>query len=815
MQHPPVLELREVELGDRCVEVMAPVGWTDAQTEAWFTALGAPEDLAEGAARLAARLAEAARERQIITGKNAERGLSDRLTGLMLRSAAAIGAPSGPAPEMSQIGDEGLAARLEQLSAEIRGQTLAQTAVHRAAEALCGVYEAITRCDGPAEACTSVAENPSLARAVERARTLGAPDDLIHEAIETAREGPGGWRLTPPAPAPDRLRIVAYPTSSAAALSGRLSGAVGLADSRETALALAAAGPCVRGALNLCAFGLGEDFDRTDFEQAVADLATALAASGKPGVLALAGLGDWLFAQGVAYDSEDARKAARSLFKAARRAIPTGLDVGLGLFGDPDLALRLGAADPSGGPPASVVLQIETSDGASLRTLSGPALRALDVLGVDPGEARLHALGARTLTGLPGVDRHALESLGFTDHEIAAVEAALPFASRLSDVLSPSVIDPGFLSDVLGLGSEDLSNPALDLPERMGFASWRVALADSAIAGAGRLSDLPGLSPEASQVLAAGSEIGPSARAAMASAVAPFLAAPPVMEVEVDSARTLESLLPELSAFPGIVLRSRVRRSPLPFTNPAEVRDRPEISAPAPPAEERIVERRIEVERPPVRRKLPDRRKGYIQKASVGGHKVYLHTGEYDEGELGEIFIDMHKEGAAFRSLMNNFAVSVSLGLQYGVPLEEFVDAFVFTRFEPAGQVTGNDSVRSATSILDYIFRELGISYLGRNDLANADGELNADGLGRGAADGQPQAEPVPQPVSRYISRGFSRGAAPDNLVFLPGVQERSGAGPRRDADVCPACGDAALVRRGAELVCVTCGVQAESDLAG
>ena len=124
------------------------------------------------------------------------------------------------------------------------------------------------------------------------------------------------------------------------------------------------------------------------------------------------------------------------------------------------------------------------------------------------------------------------------------------------------------------------------------------------------------------------------------------------------------------------------------------------------------MERVVEVDRS--RRRLPDRRKGYIQKTTVGGHKVYLHTGEYDDGELGEIFIDMHKEGAAFRSLTNNFAIAISIGLQYGVPLDEFVEAFVFTRFDPSGPVTGNDSIRSATSILDYVFRELGVSYLGR-----------------------------------------------------------------------------------------------------
>ena len=137
---------------------------------------------------------------------------------------------------------------------------------------------------------------------------------------------------------------------------------------------------------------------------------------------------------------------------------------------------------------------------------------------------------------------------------------------------------------------------------------------------------------------------------------------------------------------------------------------------------------------------------------------------------------------------MNNFAIAISIGLQYGVPLDEFVDAFVFTRFEPAGPVTGNDSIRSATSILDYIFRELAVSYLDRHDLANADpDELNADGLGRGKADdGLAEPEPEPQPASRFISKGFSRGAAPDNLVFLPfGRTHRRRRQPSRLASGC------------------------------
>ena len=151
---------------------------------------------------------------------------------------------------------------------------------------------------------------------------------------------------------------------------------------------------------------------------------------------------------------------------------------------------------------------------------------------------------------------------------------------------------------------------------------------------------------------------------------------------------------------------------------------------------EKIVERVVErVERMREREKLPDRRKGYTQKAVVGGHKVYLRTGEYEDGRIGEIFIDMHKEGAAFRSLMNNFAIAISLGLQYGVPLEEYVEAFTFTRFEPAGLVQGNDAIKNATSILDYVFRELAISYLGRHDLAHvAPEEIGSTVLGGGVA---------------------------------------------------------------------------------
>jgi ribonucleoside-diphosphate reductase alpha chain len=180
---------------------------------------------------------------------------------------------------------------------------------------------------------------------------------------------------------------------------------------------------------------------------------------------------------------------------------------------------------------------------------------------------------------------------------------------------------------------------------------------------------------------------------------------------------------------------------------------------------ERIVERVIHEQRHE-REKLPHRRKGYTQKAVVGGHKVYLRTGEYEDGRPGEIFIDMHKEGAAFRSLMNNFAIAISIGLQYGVPLEEFVEAFTFTRFEPAGIVIGNDSIKNATSILDYIFRELAVSYLGRNDLAHVPPAKDED-LGHGDAT---QPSRAPAELARAVSSGFVRGKS---LIVLEGGAAR------------------------------------------
>ena len=271
---------------------------------------------------------------------------------------------------------------------------------------------------------------------------------------------------------------------------------------------------------------------------------------------------------------------------------------------------------------------------------------------------------------------------------------------------------------------------------------------------------------------------------------------------------------------------------------------------------EKIIEKIVYKEALKERNKLPERRKGYTQKAIVGGHKVYLRTGEYTDGKLGEIFIDMHKEGAAFRAMMNNFAIAVSVGLQYGVPLEEYVEAFTFTRFEPAGMVQGNDSIKSATSIIDYIFRELAISYLDRTDLAHVKpiGEV-FDDLGSSAkntnnvnTENNHTKSSAPEEnielIKQFTSTGYLRKRLPKKLVeetksiISTGVANESSllydetvdlnaeeelesknqkAGMKIDerqiaklkgfeGDPCNECGSFTLVRNGTCLKCNNCG---------
>ncbi len=464
-------------------------------------------------------------------------------------------------------------------------------------------------------------------------------------------------------------------------------------------------------------------------------------------------------------------------------------------------------------PPASVGYGARAGGGFG-RVLTGHALSGLAALGYEAKAVSAisrHIEGAGSLAEAPGVNLAALQRKGFTDPALAAVEAAAREAFDIRAVVHPAVIGADFCREVLGQAEAVVSGRS-DLLTALGFKESDIEAANIYCCGAAVLARAPALKPEDAAVFALPESIGAEPRLAFVEAISPFV---------IGSISAVLPLADERQAAP-LALAARQAGLSLAYW------DRP----PAPPIvqfdlRERLVERHVELRPERIedgapkgaeRRRLPDRRKGYIQKASVGGHKVYLHTGEYEDGSLGEIFIDMHKEGAAFRSLMNNFAISISIGLQYGVPLEEFVDAFVFTRFDPAGEVKGNDSIRHATSILDYIFRELAVSYQERKDLAHVDPfEARGDGIGRKPVD-----------AAQFISRGFARGA--DNIVaFGPrnpapptgrerksvtegGPQDRAvPAAPRYESSACGACGHFTLARQPAgEIRCAACGAQSK-----
>ncbi len=448
------------------------------------------------------------------------------------------------------------------------------------------------------------------------------------------------------------------------------------------------------------------------------------------------------------------------------------------IYDDADLSLRLGAnpnlhAD-------SLISFMESADGHLIPTLKAFVIKGLQTLGTDWAVARAHLLGHRNLEDAPHIHTTSLKAKGFSAFEIGRLQSALVTASDLRDVFSIRHIDTQFIRDIWGLEDAQIHAPDLDLLAIMGFSPAEIRAAETHIFGDRAGQHLHILPEPAGHLL---SPVSLKAQFALRQRIEALIDSPSTVPYVLAWDQSVNEVMKlySLTASQGLRSVSITRTdAPQDFSlDIPEVDDLPKRIAPeVAPAKEtpaRIIEKIVERDRS--RTKLPDRRKGYIQKAAVGGHKVYIHTGEYSDGALGEIFIDMHKEGAAFRSLMNNFAIAISIGLQYGVPLDEFVDAFVFTRFEPAGPVTGNDKVRSATSILDYIFRELAISYLDRNDLSNADPEaLNADGLGTG--DQANAAEDAPNnavPASQLISKGFARGTATDNLIVVPfGVKKRT-----------------------------------------
>jgi len=493
-----------------------------------------------------------------------------------------------------------------------------------------------------------------------------------------------------------------------------------------------------------------------------------------------------------------------------------------------------------------------------------------------------YALGHGSLKSFDGAISHdALKAKGFTDAVLDALEASLKDAFDISFVFNKYTLGEEFCTETLGVEATALDDLSFNMLEHLGFDKDDIEAANTHVCGAMTLEGAPNMADEHLPVFDCANPCGRIGKRALSveSHIRMMAASQPFItgaisktinmpnEATVDECKEAYMMSWQLGLKANALYRDGSKLSqPLQASLIDDIDSEDEslaeafgentaVAAQAKIITERVIERIIE------RDKLPDRRKGYTQKAIVGGHKVYLRTGEYDDGRLGEIFIDMHKEGAAFRSLMNNFAIALSIGLQYGVPLEEFVEAFTFTRFEPSGLVEGNDTIKMATSILDYIFRELAVSYLQRNDLAHAKpADLMPDAMGAGHDESDiDEVEDAINAVEKLTSQGFVRsqkltvikGGANERkkkkqaeavleettevlaAVAGGGVPQALSGGAAGDVnveaslvetvdihmervrearirgyagDACPECGNFTLVRNGTCLKCDTCG---------
>ncbi len=418
------------------------------------------------------------------------------------------------------------------------------------------------------------------------------------------------------------------------------------------------------------------------------------------------------------------------------------------------------------------------------------ALRVLGYRESEIAEIEAYAVGHGTLSNAPAINHTTLKAKGFTDEAMQKIEKALPTAFDIKFAFNKWTLGEDFCRDELGIPAEELAKPSFDMLGWLGFTKREIEAANIHVCGAMTVEGAPHLKAEHYAVFDCANPCGRTGKRflsveshiRMLAAAQPFISGAISKtinmpnEATVDDCKNAYLLSWKLGLKANALYRDGSKLSqPLNSQLIADEEDDEDVDAflerPAAARATGLAERIVEkvVERITVireRERMPDRRKGYTQKAVVGGHKVYLRTGEYDDGRLGEIFIDMHKEGAALRSLLNNFAIAVSLGLQYGVPLDEYVDAFTFTRFEPSGPVQGNEAIKNATSILDYVFRELAVSYLSRFDLAHVDPrETGFDALGKGVEEGRPADAP---PATKYLSKGLTRSRT-DKLVVMPG----------------------------------------------
>jgi ribonucleoside-diphosphate reductase alpha chain len=455
-----------------------------------------------------------------------------------------------------------------------------------------------------------------------------------------------------------------------------------------------------------------------------------------------------------------------------------------------------------------------------------PALKRLGYNQDQSKEIVKYAKGAGTLEGCPYINYESLRAKGFTDELLNRLETILPSVFELSIAFNKLTLGDKFLKTNLGFAEEQFNDFQFDLLSSLGFTKEEIASANDYVCGTMTVEGAPFLKHEHYPVFDAANKCGKKgtrfikadAHIFMMAAAQPFISGAISKTINLPNNASIDDIKYaylqswKLGCKANALYRDGSKLSqPLNTMTEEEVEDLMEKKEENDIIKiaERIIHRYIAK-----RRRLPDRRTGYTQKVKINGQTVYVRTGEYENGQLGEVFIDMHKEGAAFRSLLNCFAISISLGLQHGVPLEEFVDAFVFTRFEPSGVLTGHSRIKMATSVIDYIFRELAVAYLNRNDLAHVEeSEIINKPEHRSVAEPDFESEEIISERTIELDNAKvlmdrlsqehpeQKGMAISLHQSVMKARERGYTG-----DICPECQSMTMVRNGTCLKCTTCG---------
>ncbi len=509
-------------------------------------------------------------------------------------------------------------------------------------------------------------------------------------------------------------------------------------------------------------------------------------------------------------------------------------------------------------PDFALVKYKKLAGGGYFRIINSSVPIALESLGYGEDQIRQitqYVRGTGMLEGAPHVNRDTLARKGVSEASLKRIDESLKSAFDITFAITPWIVGAASVEKDLRISEEKLKQAGGDLLTALGFSRKEIRAANDHICGRMTIEGAPHVREEHLPIFDCANKCGqygqryipPLAHLLMMASAQPFISGAisktinlphhgTVSDVQECYHRGWKLMLKAIALYRDGSKLSQPLNSVADETAVAESETEAAVSHAA-----EIQETAARIVHQVMRHRLPDRRSGYTQKARIGGHKVYLRTGEYEDGTLGEIFLDMHKEGAAFRSLMNCFAIAISLGLQHGVPLDEYVDAFVFTRFEPNGIVQGNDKIRTATSVIDYIFRELAITYLDRHDLAHVDEEaesLRSDVV-QGAADDDDFAPPqtvhdkieersivIPNPESAHHAEKAvdTRKTAPHNgptpsphlKVVIPATNGHSKSAKAdliREArakgyegDCCPECGGFTMIRNGTCLKCAACG---------